>query len=78
MTKKTITISARPSGKLVGLAADAWVENRAEAGSEEKMKRLTLDIPESMHRRIKAQCALNGNTIVEEIREILLQKYGKT
>ncbi len=77
MSKK-ITIGSRPSAKPAAPAADAWVEDRAKVGSEEKTKRLTLDIPESMHRRIKAKCALNGNTIVEEIREMLLQKYGNT
>jgi len=73
MTKK-IAIGTRPSAKPATLAADAWVENRT--GAAEKMKRLTIDIPESMHRKIKAQCALNGNKIVDEIRELLSQKYG--
>ena len=40
------------------------------------MKRLTIDISESMHRRIKSQCAMNGTKIADEVRELLNQKYG--
>jgi hypothetical protein len=38
------------------------------------MKRLTLDIPESLHRLIKSQCASRGNKIVDEIK-LLEKKY---
>jgi hypothetical protein len=72
MTKK-IEFGAKPSAKPAPVAADAWVENRGE--QPESMKRLTIDIPESLHRDIKAQCAMRGSKIVDEIREMLLQKY---
>jgi hypothetical protein len=35
------------------------------------MKRLTLDIPEELHARIKSQCALRRTKMVDEIRAIL-------
>ena len=35
------------------------------------------DVPESLHREIKAQCAMRGAKIADEVRELLLQKYGK-
>ena len=41
-----------------------------------KMKRLTIDIPETLHRKIKAQCAMRGTKIADEVRELLIQKYG--
>ena len=77
MTVKRVAIGTKPSNKPAPVAADAWVENRASA-EPEAMKRLTIDIPESLHRTIKAECAMRGSKIVDEVRELLLQKYGKT
>jgi hypothetical protein len=31
-----------------------------------------------LHRKIKAQCAMRGTKIADELRELLLQKYGNT
>ena len=42
------------------------------------MKRLTIDVPESLHRSIKAQCAMRGTKIADEVRELLLKKYGQS
>lgn len=74
---KKITFGTKPTNKPAPAAADAWVENR-DAGEAEKMKRLTIDITESLHRQIKSQCARNGSKIADEVRELLLQKYGNT
>ncbi len=74
MTGKKVSIGGKPSNKPVPAAADAWVENRQ--GEREAIKRMTIDIPESLHRTIKAQCAMRGTKIVEEVRELLIQKYG--
>jgi hypothetical protein len=41
----------------------------------EKIKRLTLDIPESLHRRIKGKAVMEGTTMVEMLRELLLETY---
>ena len=35
------------------------------------MKRLTIDITDNLHRRIKATCANRGTKMVDEIRIIL-------
>ena len=74
---KKISIGAKPTTRPVPAAADAWVESR-DAGAAEPMKRLTIDIPESMHRAIKGQCAMRGTKIADGLREILVQKYGKS
>ena len=77
MSKK-ITIGTRPTNKMgTDVAADAWVENRAPADAPEKMKRLTIDIPESLHRDIKMQCAGRGTKIADELRELLTNNYRK-
>lgn len=41
----------------------------------EPMKRLTIDIPESLHRRIKSMCAENGKKITDEVRALLEKKF---
>jgi hypothetical protein len=74
MNAKKVAIGTKPTNKPTPVAADDWVENR-DAPREEKMKRLTIDIPESLHRDVKSQCAMRGTKIADEIRELLLQKY---
>jgi len=41
-----------------------------------KMKRLTLDIPEDLHRAIKLDAAQAGVTMVNKLRALLLKHYG--
>lgn len=79
MSGKKISIGAKPSAKP---NPDAWVESRqvapeVSAPPVEEIKRLTIDIPASLHRAIKSQCAGRGSKIADEVRELLLQKYGK-
>lgn len=74
MSTKKVSIGVKPTSKQTPPAADSWVENRKMTDLE-PMKRLTIDIPESLHRVIKAQCAMRGTKIADEVRELLLQKY---
>lgn len=76
MSKK-VTIGVKPTSKSTQASADEWVENRNTGNAPEPMKRLTIDIPESLHRAIKMQCASRGAKIADEVRELLIQKYGK-
>jgi|JI71714BRNA_FD_contig_123_58476_length_11952_multi_4_in_0_out_0_14 ParG len=76
MSKK-VSFGARPSTTAPPPAADAWVAERAASpASTTPMKRLTLDIPADLHRAIKTACASRGTKIVDELRELLVQKYG--
>ena len=80
MTKK-VTIGRRPTaGAPPAAGADAWVGAGAEKLAEPpaadvKLKRLTIDRPESLHRPIKSQCAMRGTKIADEVRDLLVQKY---
>ena len=70
---------ARPARKAQP-AADDWVSG---AGGEAPtpapkpakqavpMKRLTLDIPEELHRRVKSGCAARGEKIADVVRRYL-------
>jgi hypothetical protein len=80
MTKK-VKFTKRPSASpAAGEAADAWVASRGSepvVNGENRdmpavpMKRLTIDIPESLHARVKSQCAKRGAKMADEIRALL-------
>lgn len=40
-----------------------------------KMKRLTIDIPDSLHRRVKSRCGMDGLRMADVIRELLEQRF---
>lgn len=89
MSAKKVSISGKPTKKTTAANADEWVadKNAPDAAADSKathttasagkMKRLTLDIPEELHRAIKTICAMRGTKIADELRELLAQKYGK-
>jgi predicted DNA binding CopG/RHH family protein len=68
MSAKKVNFSMKPNVKPID--ADNWVaareipESVAEK-STEKMKRLTLDLPESLHRAIKRRAVDEGTTMIE-------------
>lgn len=71
---KKVTISSKPTtGGGVGPSADAWVTKREQ--SAEPMKRLTIDIPLSLHQRVKSQCALRGLKMADKMRELLEKEF---
>jgi NRPS condensation-like uncharacterized protein len=41
----------------------------------EAMKRLTIDIPEGLHKRVKSQCGAQGTTIADVVRAFLEKKF---
>ena len=57
-------------------AADQWVADRdGSAGEGEPMKRFTIDVPQSLHARIKSQCALRGQKMADVIRALLKEHF---
>lgn len=77
---KKVTFGARPAQQ--GSAAgnpDEWVKSRqadAEPAAEKQMlKRLTIDLPADLHARVKAECALKGVKMVDEVRTLLEQRF---
>lgn len=69
--------------------AEAWVNQKTadvpEGVSEaqivtlhaaaEPMKRFTIDVSETLHKRIKAQCALRGAKMADVIRDMLEREF---
>jgi predicted DNA binding CopG/RHH family protein len=69
--KKQVRIPTKPR-------ADTWVAQGREKpmATGEKTKRLTLDLPEGLHRAIKRRAVEEGVTMVEMLRTLLEQEYG--
>lgn len=67
-------IPPKPNSKL-----DQWVDNRHMSESstkdsdtleqDEKMKRLTIDVPESLHRKLKLKSVSEGVTMADMVRQ---------
>ena len=72
MTKK-VAFGTKPSP---AVTPDQWVENRPpDTGTTEPTKRLTIDVPLNLHVRIKAQCAVRGTKMADEIRALLEERF---
>ncbi len=81
MSKK-VTMSTKPSKtKAQKLSADAWVSQGAnltangDESEQEATARFTIDIPVSLHARIKSQCALKRVKMREEVLSMLEEKF---
>lgn len=75
---KKVSISSKPDRSrkpTAEAAAEAWVAER-QADGNEPTKRLTIDVPFSLHRRMKAQCALDGVNMADVVRELLDERFG--
>ena len=80
MSKK-VAFGAKPqSVPSAARSADEWVQSRPaeQAGAGEPMKRLTIDVPASLHTRIKVGCTLRGRKIADELRELLDKHFPET
>jgi hypothetical protein len=57
---------------------DDWVSQKAEPKPEvpaEPMKRLTIDVPESLHTAIKLACVANRQKMADAVRALLEKTY---
>jgi ParG protein len=80
---KTLAFKIPP--KPVEKAADQWVGEGVEphlqqrtvptAVPAERMKRLTIDVSENLHARIKVGCAKGGVKIADKVRELLEKHF---
>lgn len=81
MSAKKVNFGKKPEA-LQPVDLEQWVSDRESVVSQppqeqpEKMKRLTLDIPESLHKAIKRQAVDAGVTMADLLRDLLEQHYG--
>ena len=76
MSKKISFNAKRPSVQPAG-NVDDWVAGH-ETSKSEPMKRLTIDVPLGLHKRIKSQCAMQNLVMADEIRELLERRFPNT
>lgn len=60
------------SGNVTSLKS---VEAAPVEAAKEKMSRFTIDVPESLHRRVKMQCAARGQKMVNMMRDLLEREF---
>jgi hypothetical protein len=81
---KKVTIAAKPTAAKKTMTADEWVAGAKPVGEvapaeekkpEEATTRYTIDIPKSLHRRIKSQCADKGVKMKDALIEILEKHF---
>jgi len=69
-------VSAEPAEKPV--RSPKKLKAPSEEAPEEPMKRLTIDIPLSLHRRVKSQCGEEGLQMADVIRGFLEKRFPKS
>ncbi len=73
MSAKKVAFGSRPQARPEPAATpDQWVDQRT---ADEPSKRMTFDVPESLHRRVTRGCALRGMTIREVILDLLAREF---
>ena len=73
-----------PQSKLAP-GAEQWISNRGAetsgdrevppAPAAERVARFTFDVPESLHRRVKSECAARGVRMADVMRAILEREF---
>ncbi len=74
---KRVTIGAKPSARPSAAHADDWVE-RHGAVAKKQTKRLTLDIPLALHRRVRLECARHDLVMADVIRDLLSERFPES
>ena len=54
--------------------ADDFV-SQTKSSPCERMKKVSVELPETLHRRVKATCAMRGQKVTDVVRELLLQQF---
>ena len=80
---KKISMSTKPKRDAQMITPDDWVKGEingsqnlvVEEKTKEQTARFTIDIPVSLHARIKSQCALKRVKMREEVLAILEEHF---
>ena len=78
--KKTVHIAPKPQPRNQAVSVDEWVNagaTKTGGGDDEPIKRLTIDVPVSLHTRMKAQCAMQRLNMADVVRDLLEKRFPK-
>jgi hypothetical protein len=77
----TKTVNFKMGQRPVPANVEEWVQNARpvdrEAAPVEAMKRFTIDVPVTLHTRIKTECARRGVKMADMLRELLEREFPK-
>lgn len=78
MSTKSIPFKPIAANALV--SAEDWISQPQGSAttapkSETPTKRLTIDVPEDLHRRMKVRCASDGTQMSDVVRDMLLREF---
>ncbi len=74
--KKKTTFKPKPANtQPTPESLDAFVGMQTSPRPREKMKRLTIDISPSLHRRVKTGCAAKGIEMADLMRKFLEREF---
>jgi hypothetical protein len=80
---KKVRFGMKPKPSRRPASPDAWVKAPQDEGepnrqeNKEPQKRLTIDIPVSLHKRVKSQCALQNLNMADVVREMLEKRFDQ-
>lgn len=86
MTAKKIALKPKVRSPQDTAAMNAWVEQGAEmaapvtkstAEAKESMKRLSIDLPASVHKELMVYCATNGTKAAQVVRGLIEELLHK-
>jgi hypothetical protein len=69
---KKVAFRSKPAGTPARLSPDEWINDKNVG---QPMKRLTIDVPQGLHKRIKSQCAGKGTKMADAVRELLEKQF---
>lgn len=70
---KKVSFGARPPAVSPAASPEDWVADRDH--TPEPIKRLTIDIPLGLHRRVKTGCVREDVAIADVVREFLARRF---
>jgi hypothetical protein len=69
---KKVSFRSKPAGLPARLSPDEWINDKNVG---QPMKRLTIDVPLSLHKRIKSQCAEQSTKMADAVRQLLEKRF---
>ena len=73
---KKVTFTPKPGCEpKQAVTADDWVGLANKPDPGEPIKRLTIDIPLSLHQRFKSRCAVEDLRMAEVVRQLIEERF---
>ena len=74
--KKKVTFASKPGLRdKEPVTPDEWVGMAKKPEPGEPTKRFTIDVPVSLHTRVKSRCAMEGLKMADVVRFLLEQRF---